>query len=159
MRIGLNGWFAGQPHVGSGQYVLHLQRELAQQFDLTCLTFRPTGGDVTVPLRLPGALGKVWFEQLDLPRAARGQVDLLHYPYFASPLFKSGPTVVTIHDLIPFLFPEYHASPQARLYNALIARAARRADAVIAVSGHTRSDIITHLGIPAAARPRDLRGR
>lgn len=39
-------------------------------------------------------------------------VDLVHYPYFdpfflTLPLFKSKPTVVTVHDLIPIVFPEH----------------------------------------------------
>lgn len=38
-------------------------------------------------------------------------VDLVHYPYFdpfflTLPLFKSKPTVVTIHDLIPIAYPD-----------------------------------------------------
>ena len=148
MRIGFNGWFLDQPYVGSGQYAHHLWRGLAAREDLTCLTFGPTHGDVVVRLRRWGPLAKVWYEQVDVPRAARGLVDLLHYPYFASPLVKTCPTIVTIHDLIPLLFPEYSASPAMKLYNALIALAARRADAIIAVSEQTRKDIIKHLRIP-----------
>lgn len=149
MRVGLNGWFLNQPQVGSGQYIRQLWQGLAQRSDVTCVTFQAQGGDVTVPLHSWGPLAKVWHEQVDLPRAAHGRVDVLHYPYFASPLIKPCPTVVTIHDLIPLLFPEYGASLQVRLYNALIVRAARRADDIIAVSEHTRRDIVQHLGIPA----------
>lgn len=148
MRIGLNGWFMDQPGVGSGQYVRHLHAEFRRR-RLDVLSFQPRGGDVPVPLRGRGALAKVWYEQVDLPRTARRRVNLLHYPYFAAPLFKRSPVVVTIHDLIPLLFPEYSANRQVRLYNALITLAARRAEAVIAVSEHTRQDIIKHLHIPA----------
>lgn len=163
MRIGLNGWFFDQPHVGSGQYIRHLWRGLLAHHDLTCVVFEPgrpgastrgyatmaVDAGVTAPLRPWGALAKVWYEQVSLPRAARPRVDVLHYPYFASPLLKTCPTVVTIHDLIPFLFPEYSANRQVKLYNRLIAAAARRSDAIIAVSEHTRQDIVKHLHIPA----------
>jgi glycosyltransferase involved in cell wall biosynthesis len=149
MRIGLNGWFYDQPLVGSGQYVRNLWQALVTDSDLACTRFQPQGGDVSVPLRMGGAPGKVWYEQVSLPRAARARVDVLHYPYFASPLLKSCPTVVTIHDLIPILFPEYSANRRVKLYNALISAAARRADALIAVSEHTKRDIIAHLRIPA----------
>lgn len=150
MRVGLNGWFLSQPEVGSGQYIRHLAAGLARYSpaDLSYQTFCPVGGDVTVPLRR-GPLAKVWYEQVDLPRTARPRVDILHYPYFASPLLKPCPTIVTIHDLIPLLFPEYSANRMVKLYNALIVRAARRADAIIAVSEHTKRDIVAHLGIPA----------
>ncbi len=148
MRIGLNGWFFDQGQVGSGQYVGNLWRALAATGELSCLRFQQSGGDVSVPLRAGGPAGKVWFEQVDLPRAARRRVDILHYPYFAAPLIKPCPVVVTIHDLIPLLFPEYSANPSVKLYDALIVAAARRADAIIAVSEHTRRDIMTHLRIP-----------
>ena len=149
MRVGINGWFMDQPQVGSGQYVRHLWQELSKRDDLSMLSFQPAGGTVTVRLHPWGALGKVWWEQVDLPRAVRSRVDLLHYPYFAAPWSSACPVVVTIHDLIPLLFPEYSANPQVKLYNALVVRAARRADAIIAVSAHTRRDIIRYLGIPA----------
>lgn len=147
MRIGLNGWFLKQPYVGSGQYLQQLHGALAARSDVACSLFAPQGGDVAVPLRPWGQLAKVWYEQIDLPRAAAGRVDLMHYPYFASPLLSRLPAVVTIHDVIPFLFPEYHASLAIKAYNLLIAWAAKRAAAVIAVSQHTREDIIRHLGL------------
>jgi glycosyltransferase involved in cell wall biosynthesis len=149
LQVGLNGWFFEQAHVGSGQYVRSLDHALRRRDDLACLLIQPQGGDLPAPLHRWGPLSKVWWEQATVPRAARGQVDVLHYPYFASPLFTTLPTVVTIHDLIPLLFPEYSINPGVKLYNALIVAAARRADAVIAVSEHTRRDIVTHLHIPA----------
>lgn len=148
-RVAMNGWFYDQPQVGSGQYVRNLWRALGARADVACTLVLPRGGDVTVPLRPWGSLAKVWWEAVDLPRAVAPAADILHYPYFAAPLATRSPVVVTIHDLIPLLFPEYSASPQAKLYNAFIAAAARRAAAIIAVSEHTRQDIIAHLGIPA----------
>ncbi len=45
--------------------------------------------------------------------SALGRVDLVHYPTFdffnhTLPLFKNFPIVVTIHDVIPLLFPEHY---------------------------------------------------
>lgn len=147
-RVAMNGWFYDQPQVGSGQYVRNLWRELSARGDLACTLVQPQGGDVNVPIRRWGSLAKVWWETVDVPRAVAPSVDVLHYPYFAAPLRSRCPVVVTIHDLIPLLFPEYSANPQVKLYNALIVAAARRAAAIIAVSEHTRSDIIQHLHIP-----------
>ncbi len=155
MRIALNGWFLGQPQSGSGQYVRHLRSELLRRGDLVCLTFCPAahaGGPDIVPLprpRLPADLAKVWLEQISLPRVARKHgVGILHYPYFAAPLVCGCPVVVTIHDLIPLLFPEYSRNPHVRLYNALVSATARRAGAIIADSEHTRRDIEHILHIP-----------
>jgi len=103
--------------------------------------------------RFPDSLSnlrKLWFEQVGLPRACRrAQVELVHYPYFAAPLVKPCRVVVTIHDLITLLLPEYRRSLAVRLYNRLIVRAARRAEAIIADSQHSKADIVRHLGIPA----------
>lgn len=46
------------------------------------------------------------------PQEITENTDLVHYPYFdpfslTLPLFKKFPTVVTVHDLIPIIFPEH----------------------------------------------------
>ncbi len=160
MRIAFNGFFLDKPHTGSGQYARSLLAHLAQiGAGLDCLVYRPPGvgpGDAfgTFAVRHlsgpPGRnVGKIWFEQTSLPRAAaRVAVDLIHYPYFAAPLLSSSRVVVTVHDLITLLFPEYQTSRAARLYNRLIARAVRRATLVIADSESTRRDIVRRLGLP-----------
>jgi glycosyltransferase involved in cell wall biosynthesis len=71
-----------------------------------------------------------------------------HAPYFAPPMAKPCPVVVTVHDLITLLFPEYSTSTAVRAYNALVSAAARRADAIIADSQHSARDIVRLLGAP-----------
>jgi len=73
---------------------------------------------------------------------------LYHVPYFAPPLVSPVPVIVTVHDLITLIFPEYTRSPWVQLYNALIRRAVRRARLVLADSEHTRRDIVRLLGLP-----------
>ncbi|MEW6231101.1 MAG: glycosyltransferase family 1 protein [Chloroflexota bacterium] len=160
MRIAFNGFFLDKPNTGSGQYARSLLAHLAQiGAGLDCRVYRPPGvgaGDAFGPFAIrhlsgpPGRnAGKIWFEQASLPRAAaRVAVDLIHYPYFAAPLISSSKVVVTVHDLITLLFPEYQTSLAARLYNRLIARAVRRAVLVIADSESTRRDIVRRLGLP-----------
>ena len=98
----------------------------------------------------PADLRKVWWEQVAWLRAARGQAaDVAHVPYFAPPLRSPRPLVVTIHDLIPLILPEYVTGPHVRLYNALIALAARQAAQIIADSQATANDIVRRLGIAA----------
>ena len=107
-------------------------------------------------------LRKVWWEQVTWMRASRGRAaDVAHVPYFAPPLWSPRPLVVTIHDLIPLILPEYVTRPHVRLYNALISLAARRAAQIIADSQATADDIVRRLGIashrihvvPLAAAP------
>lgn len=98
-------------------------------------------------------------EQLSLPlRCTRDRTDLLHCPANTCPLVlpRQIKLVVTIHDVM-FMMPHselpasasiYHRA--GALYRRITARhAARRADAIIAVSRKSASDIERYLGVPA----------
>ena len=53
---------------------------------------------------------RVLWEQTMLPlELKRRRADVLHSPVFAAPWIKACPSVVTIHDLSFFLFPQYHS--------------------------------------------------
>jgi len=94
-------------------------------------------------------LSKLLFEQFTFPRACRtARVDIAHVPYWASPLFPTVPTVVTVHDLIPLLLPLYRGSLLVRLYTRLVAASARRAACIITDSQASRADIVRHLRVP-----------
>lgn len=161
MHIGISAHFWPRLTSGSGQYLRHLAWELARL--PTSHTFvligepgafaeRPPLPAVEVP-RIPlpaGRPAKLWFEQVAVPLAAhRLGLDLLHVPYLAPPLFSPVPTVVTVHDLITWLLPAYRGPLRKQAYTWLDIQAARRARALIAVSHHTRQDIIRHLHYPA----------
>ena len=84
-----------------------------------------------------GRLRRLAWEVAGLAVAARRIApDLLHVPHFAAPIrMPPGlPLVVTIHDVIPLLLPEYRASRPARVRVALARRAVRRARLVLAPS-------------------------
>ena len=81
-------------------------------------------------------------------------VDLIHYPYFdffflTLPLKKTKPIVVTIHDVIPLVFPQHFPrgiKGEAKLQ--LQKLALRNTAAIITDSENSKKDIIKHLGIP-----------
>lgn len=114
------------------------------------------------PAWIRGRFKKVWWEQRGLLLGARhGAVDLLHVPTFAGPRFGRFPFIMTIHDMIPALFPEYGSSSAMRVYRTLVTGAARRARLIITDSDCSRTDIVRLLGvapdrirvIPLAAGP------
>ncbi len=170
MRLAINATFFDRPHTGTGQYLRELVPELARcsakdEYVLVVPQSEYSGDGIREMPDMPARvflypehvglarfsenLGKVWFEQVVFGRAcAREHVTLAHVPYFASPLFPSTRTVVTIHDLIPLILPAYRGSLLVRAYTWLVATAARRADAVIADSECTKRDIVKRLGIP-----------
>ncbi len=161
--------FWGQQTTGSGQYTVELLRALlaqgsGAQFLLARPARRPSGRDEVLPVEwkthltafdLPtplDRLGENWaklaFEQITFPRfCARERVDVAHVPYWAPPLACQEPLVVTIHDLIPLLLPDYRGSVLVRLYARLVSGAARRARRVVTDSEASRRDIIRLLGI------------
>lgn len=166
MHLALNGMFWSQPTVGSGQYLrmlVHALPSVAPDVRLTLLL--PAYRAVAEPFphavqavwvrtpfdRRSENLAKVWFEQVAVPlAAARLRADLLHVPYFAPPLVAPLPVVVTILDIIPLILPEYRGSAAVRLYMRMVARAARRATRIIAISQHSANDIVRRLGCRAA---------
>ena len=82
-------------------------------------------------------------EQLTLPLAAwRAGVKVLHVPHYVVPLLYPGRLVVTVHDIIHVLFPEFLPHPWAFSYARWFIRAAvRRARRVITVSETTAGDL------------------
>ena len=169
MRIGINAFYLGAVTTGSGQYINHLIRQLARSGDeseYVLIDVKDAGRktqdtcdshpascilhSVSTPFdSISENLAKLWFEQVSFPRTCRRQgVEIAHVPYFASPLFPTTPTVVTVHDLIPMLLPAYRGSILVRLYTRLVAAAAKKADIVLTDSEASQQDIVRLLGIP-----------
>ena len=109
--------------------------------------FAPAG-----QLRLPGLL-------------AAAAADVFHspnymIPFLAFPRGRRGRTacVVTIHDLIPLLFPHY--TPRALktrllpLFRAIMRETGRRADAILTPSASSRADVIRELHVPESRHAR-----
>jgi glycosyltransferase involved in cell wall biosynthesis len=165
VRIALNGWFWGQRGTGSGQ-VLHglvewLPRVSADDSRWLALPSNapeapemPGWAVVRLPTPFDGRqldLAKVWFEQVAFPALCRRlRIDVAHVPYWGSPWWRPCRIVVTVHDLIPLLVPEYRGGSLPRLYTALVTHTARRAHLIVTDSDASREDIIRHLGVPPA---------
>lgn len=166
MRVAINAWFWNQPWVGSGQYINYLVPallELDETLEVILVSPKPDAVLANLPARnvvfhitptpfpvQTSNLAKVWFEQITFPRVCRRlQVDLAHVPYFGSPVSTPVPTVVTIHDLIPMVLPEYRGSAQVRLYTWLVATAAAKAAVILADSQATKDDVVRKLKLPS----------
>lgn len=78
----------------------------------------------------------------------RLESDIVHYPSFNTPLFWGGRFVVTIHDLIYYLYPGLCPGRFKHYYAKAVFRAVSgKAERIIAVSAHTKNDIVRHLGV------------
>lgn len=155
VRIGLD---ARKLHdFGIGTYIRNLLRHLARldhttEFVLLC---RPA--DVT-PLSALGpnfrpvaedAGNYTIAEQFRIPFAlAREKVTLFHAPHYVLPPLVPCRSVVTIHDCIHLMFPQYLPNALAHTYaRAQITLAARRATRVMTVSESSKRDILRYVNI------------
>jgi len=155
MRIALNAWFYDQPNTGSGQYARNLVdalREVSSAIDIRLVTPRARSD-----------ISKVWFEQVEFPRAAAKMgADIAFVPYWAPPFECRAPVAVTVHDVIPLALPEYRGGALQRLYTSLVRSSSASATAILTDSEHSRNDILrllpvnesTVTSVPLAVEPR-----
>lgn len=149
---------------GAGHYILrivHALRSLATG-DRLFVFAKPedldrlgpwTGGTEPIGVRLPSRPIRLVWEQTLLPRMLRKlQIDVLHSPHYTLPLQATRVgRIVTFHDMIFLLHPEYHQRAKALFFRRMIRLAARHADHIIADSDATRRDAMHLLGIPGDA--------
>src|SRR6185312_9990050 len=85
--------------------------------------------------------------QIELAQRCREErLDLFHSPFYIVPLLAKCRVVVTIHDLIPFLFPIY-SQPKLAMVKGGYRMAAWKAAHIIADSNHTAHDVEKVLGV------------
>jgi glycosyltransferase involved in cell wall biosynthesis len=83
-------------------------------------------------------------------RLLRDRLDLFHATHYVLPPLWKTRAVVTIHDIIHLLYPQFLPHRGALLYaRYMIRRALTRADRIITVSHNTRSDLVNYFRVPA----------
>jgi alpha-1,3-rhamnosyl/mannosyltransferase len=141
----------GRERTGDETYVTNLLRELpvaAPDLHFAAATRRPDlVPDGVEALHLPARLQETRMA-VSLPRLLRRvRPDLAHFQH-ALPLGYRGRTVVTVHDL-SFEEPDSAMGLVDRLtFRAVVPRAVRGADHVLAVSERTKRDIVARYGVP-----------
>ena len=132
MDVAIDGRAAVRPELGG---VERWARELCTRLPYEVLAPPPA---------LAHRAGHVW-EQFVLPlRAVRHRIDVIHSPHYSYPLLWARRRVVTLHDATFFSHPELHVGVKARFFRAWTSVSSRRADALIAPSEATRSEIVRH---------------
>jgi alpha-1,3-rhamnosyl/mannosyltransferase len=150
---------------GMGEYLSPVLTHISAARDVAWLLFgnrpdlpfhRPPGAATAkVVLRdIPGARFHVW-EQVALPAEALARgARVLHCTATTLPLWQPVPTVVTIHDTIPWDTGEF--VPPGFYRDRLLPLALRRCAKIITISEHSRRDI-ARLWPDLAAKVRVIR--
>jgi glycosyltransferase involved in cell wall biosynthesis len=154
LRVGFDGRDLLRKRTGVTGYTRSLARELGTRPGLGFLVYVDGFVDPHVEppadvrlRRVPGP-PLLWKHAL-LPAAlVRDRVALFHSPTGTLPLWSAGKRVVTIHDLFADVEPAWFAPRHGLLLRRGQRRAARTADAMIAVSETTRGDVLRHYALP-----------
>ena len=81
-------------------------------------------------------------------RLWRHRLDLFHATHYVLPPLPRGRAVVTIHDIIHLLYPQFLPSRAAHVYaRVMIRRALNRAHRIITVSHNSKRDLVDHFGV------------
>lgn len=83
-----------------------------------------------------------------LKEAALGNVDIVHSNTFAGPALKRKKLVSTIYDATVITHPECHSKANVTRCKKGIEESIRNARAIIAISEHTKKDLVERLGAP-----------
>jgi glycosyltransferase involved in cell wall biosynthesis len=137
---------------GIGTYVRNLVRHLARlDQETTYFLFCHEGDEATlrdlaenfVPI-VDSSAGYGVREHLSIPlKLRRLGAELLHSPHYVRPLLCTIPSVVTIHDCIHLLFPQYLPNRMAWRYaRYMMGSAIRHSAVVFTVSEASRADIL-----------------
>ena len=174
MKIGINARFLIHPYTGIGQYTYSLMQALSEIDKRNeYLLFTPEFAELQLPenfqqIRIPekefksASLRKAHWEHILVPREIKKwKVDLAHYLYPSNPKKSLGiPTIVTVHDVIPWVMSAYRKQLKSKAYHFYSKLALKKADHIITVSNFSKEEIerilkieeknihVTHLASP-----------
>ena len=158
MKIAIDAHMVGERETGNESYTVNLLRGLAATDSgdiIQVLTPHPgrLRAIIDLPARfeiIPVTPAQPWLRiPFAMPSAVRRHgSELLHVSYIAPPLVRC-PTVVTVHDLSFLIYPKSVTLRTRLILGSLVPLSIRRAARVIAVSEHTKRDLIERYGIPA----------
>ena len=159
MRIGIDARMHGASFTGIGRYTAELIENLAKQ-DTTndyVLFMRKSAFET---YQCPNARFKKvladfphysFDEQFGFLKVIKKEnLDLMHFTHFNAPIFYKKPFVVTIHDLTLSFFPGKKMNHvfHRLAYHLVIRSVTKRAKRIIAVSNHTKKDLMETLKVP-----------
>lgn len=163
LRLGVNALFYLPGEVGGSEtYLLETLRALARRPDPPALVlFSNAENDARLRAEFPGAevaatgtaaanrFARILVEQVRLPRLAkRARVDVLWSPGYTAPAVCPCPQVVSILDVQYKRFPSDVSWLAARAMDVLYPLAARRCEAVVAISEFAKAEAVRFLGVP-----------
>lgn len=152
MKVAFDAHMIGQHETGNESYAANLLTALAAGWPEDVYQVMTTDrAQLTSTMVLPANAPpvRVWPSwspariTLAVPAIARwNRADVVHMTTYVVPPVSMTRTVVTVHDLSYLVYPEAFSRRVRTMLTALVPRSVRRADRVIAVSEHTKRDLV-----------------
>ncbi len=160
MNVGILSWIIDRQRTGVDNYLYDLLEnmiKMGKSKEISLIHYKKIEDPVytrtndiiipKMPLKLTNIIG--------MPKAIKSaNIDILHVPaHFhtqIAPFFlnRNIKKILTIHDLIPLLFPKTYSRDTSFLWNSSLKLIKNRIDHVIAVSQKTKDDCIKYFDIP-----------
>lgn len=155
MKLGFDVTPLCVPQSGVGTYTLNLIEQLHRLRDDTVVPLAHRPLTVTrkgvPPVVLPSVQTNktVWMQML-LPFQLKSLgIHLAHFTNSVAPLVSPCPTIVTLHDMTLWLYPQHHYRRRLLAMRPFIPMVVRRAAAVVTVSESAKADIVRVLNVPS----------
>lgn len=159
MKIGIDARMYGSSFTGIGRYTVELIQQLAEQdaqHEYVLFMRKEAFEKFTPPNeRFKKVLADYphysFGEQFGFNKILKKEkLDLMHFTHFNAPFFYKGPFVVTIHDLTLSFFPgkKMNHFIHRAAYQKVIRNVTKKAQKIIAVSNHTKQDLMKVLKVP-----------
>src|SRR3989304_1231246 len=141
---------------GISRYTLNLitQLSLIDQHHEYLLLARPNAGRILPQLSKNFRLKKCRIpnysvrEQIIIPWLLKKEsVDLFHSTTYSAPVYQPCKTIVTIHDLIPVVFPHHYRWIHTAYYKHVVRRALLRSQRILTVSYSSKEDLVRYFGL------------
>lgn len=154
-RIGIDARMLGPQQTGIGAYIQQLITRipaidpgshyvffLREPFFSSWSTTYPNVSVVHAPERWYTLAEQTTF----VARLMRARLDVVHFPNFNVPLLYPRPFIVTIHDITPKFFHGHRMTSATRrmAFDTIFSHGITNASRVIAVSEHTKRDILMY---------------
>jgi len=123
------------PKISRDEYILFGTRSKLEKYNLPVI-------EADFPIY--GVREQVFFPGI----IKKANIGLFHSTHYSIPVMYFGKMVVSVHDLIHLVYPEYLSSKPAYFYaKFMIATACRKAKKIITISENTKKDIIKYFHI------------
>jgi glycosyltransferase involved in cell wall biosynthesis len=158
MRVAMDALLYGPHPAGVGQYIGQLATAYAARFpEDELLLALPEGQNIPGtkafhPIAAhAGSRQRLLYEHLRLPRRFKAwHYDVAHFPDYQMPWGGLPRSVLTVHDLVAFRYPDTFPPATRRVKQVLTRRSVRIAHHIIVPSEATRRDLTDVLNVDPA---------